>query len=321
MLSANREEQHEDNSHLFLGHIDAPSSLNRNSKPWIAKVSMLNVIIDCRVDSGADVSIIPQNLYSKHFSHIMLRQPVVNIKCADFSNLDIVGMFEATLTYKNRSVKESIYVARRGAVLLSRHASSELGLLKFLAVNSVSTSSPENMYPSLFKGLGKMKTSYSIRLKEEATPYAVPYPRRISLPLMPRVKAELERLCELDVITPVTEPTVWCAPVVVVPKKNDQVRICVDLTKLNEAVLRERHMLPSVDHSLGQIAGAKYFSKLDANSGFHQIPLTESSRSLTTFITPFGRFMYKRLPFGISPDQNSFNVKYLEFWKACQSYV
>ena len=59
-------------------------------------------------------------------------------------------------------------------------------------------------------------------------------------------------------------------------------------------------MLPSVDHTLGQMAGAKVFSKLDTNCGFHQIPLSENSQRLTTFITPFGRFMYKRLPFGIS---------------------
>ena len=67
------------------------------------------------------------------------------------------------------------------------------------------------------------------------------------------------------------EPTEWCAPMVVVPKPSG--RICVDFTKLNEAVQRERHMLPSVEPILGQLAGACIFSKIDTNSGFHQIPL------------------------------------------------
>ena len=75
-------------------------------------------------------------------------------------------------------------------------------------------------------------------------------------------------MTKLGVITEVTESMDWCAGMVLVPKPNDQVRICVDLTKLNAKECRERHVLPSVETLLGQLSGAKYFSKLDANSGF-----------------------------------------------------
>ena len=71
-------------------------------------------------------------------------------------------------------------------------------------------------------------------------------------------------------------------------KKNGSVRICVDLKPLNKNVLREFHPLPMVDEILAQIQGARIFSKLDANSGFWQIPLAEQSQLLTTFITLFG---------------------------------
>ena len=84
-----------------------------------------------------------------------------------------------------------------------------------------------------------------------------------------------------------------------VPKAKGEVRICVDLTKLNDSVLREYHPLHSVDHTLAQLAGATVFSKLDANSGFWQIGLSPESAKLTTFITPFGRFCFNRLPFAI----------------------
>ena len=77
---------------------------------------------------------------------------------------------------------------------------------------------------------------------------------------------------------------------VVVPKNNGNVRICVDQTRLNEAVLRERIMLPTVDHMIGQLAGTKVFSKLNANLGYHQICLDEHSKKVCIFITPFGRF-------------------------------
>lgn len=120
------------------------------------------------------------------------------------------------------------------------------------------------------------------------------------LPLREKVQAELQRMQALGVIAPVEAPTPWCSGMVVVRKKSGQVRICVDFRVLNESVLREVHPLPTVDETLAQMAGAAVFSKLDANCGFWQIPLHEESQLLTTFITPFGRFYFKRLPFGIS---------------------
>ena len=102
------------------------------------------------------------------------------------------------------------------------------------------------------------------------------------------------------VISKVSQPTDWCAEMVVVQKKSGNVRICVDMKPLNKHVLREIHPMPHVDDTLAQLAGARIFSKLDANSGFWQIPLATSCRHLTTFITPFGRFWFNKLLFGIS---------------------
>ena len=90
----------------------------------------------------------------------------------------------------------------------------------------------------------------------------------------------------LGVIVKVEEPTDWCAGMVVVPKRSEDVCICVDLKPLNESVLREVHPLPKVDDMLAQLAGAAVFSKLDANSGFWQILLAKTFRHLTTFIIP-----------------------------------
>ena len=101
----------------------------------------------------------------------------------------------------------------------------------------------------------------------------------------------------LGVISRVDQPTPWCAGMVVVPKKNGDIRICVDLKPLNSNVLREVHPLPTVDETLAQLCGACVFSKLDANSGF---PLTASSKLLTTFLTHNGRYCFNKLPFGIS---------------------
>ena len=85
-----------------------------------------------------------------------------------------------------------------------------------------------------------------------------------------------------------------------VPKKSGDVRICVDLKPLNNHVLREPYPIPAVDDTHAFLSGAVRFCKLDANSGFWQVPLAEESRPLTTFITPFGRYQFNKLPFGIS---------------------
>lgn len=146
-----------------------------------------------------------------------------------------------------------------------------------------------------------MKGEYKIELKANAKQFSISTPRRIPLPLMPKVKKDLTRMEETGVVSRVEQPTDWCAGMVMVPKPcKEEVRICVDLTKLNESVKRERHMLPSVEHTLGQLEGAKIFSKIDANSRFWQIPLAKESALLTTFLTPFGRFCFNRLCFGIS---------------------
>ena len=97
---------------------------------------------------------------------------------------------------------------------------------------------------------------------------------------------------------------------VVVPKEGGQVRICVDLTHLNKSVERELFPMPSVDSTLARLNGAKVFSKLDAKSGFWQIPLSHASQLLTTFITPHGRYCFTRLPFGISSASEFFQKRF-----------
>ena len=81
--------------------------------------------------------------------------------------------------------------------------------------------------------------------------------------------------------------------------KSGKVWICVSLKPLNRSVRREVHPLPKVDETLAQLARAKVFLKLDANSGFWQTPLSQPSHLLTTFITPIGCYCFNKLPFGI----------------------
>ena len=127
-----------------------------------------------------------------------------------------------------------------------------------------------NRFPILFSGLGTLKGAYQIKLNSDAIPFVVSTPQRVPIPLLPKVKAELQWMEHLGVISRIEEPTAWCAEMVVVPKKDGSVRICVDLTKLNQAICRERHLLPSIEQALALLENAKVFSKINANSGFWQ---------------------------------------------------
>ncbi|UYV68440.1 K02A2.6-like [Cordylochernes scorpioides] len=211
-----------------------------------------------------------------------------------------VGMFISTLRNGNNEIKEKIYVIRRlSEPLLSRRACELLNLARRIEVVATRIN-PIKEFPEVFEGLGQIGNPYEIKLKPGAKPYAVHTPRRVPIPLMEKLKTRLEELEKAGIIAQVNVATEWCAPTVIAGKPNGDIRLCVDLSRLNEHVQREVHPMPVVEHMLGQLGEARFFSKLDANSGFHQIPLSPDCQHLTTFITPFGRYKYCRMPFGIS---------------------
>ena len=111
---------------------------------------------------------------------------------------------------------------------------------------------------------------------------------------MKKVEDEINGLVKSGVTEPVDKPTDWC---LWLWYRSGNVCLCMDLTKLNEGVHRgEKGRRDSWEC----ISSGTVFSELGANSGFHQVALMYESTKFTMFITPFGRFMFRRLPYGIS---------------------
>ena len=284
----------------FLGGIHVDTANAVTTSPWVTPIHVNKRVVNFKIDTGADVTVISNKEYDPAKDG-PLSPANKTLNGPSQETLNVHGQFTAQLQRTDTKVttKQEIYVVNGLAKpLLGRPAIMALNLVAF--VGSIQLQEIVEMFPSLFTGLGRLKDSYCIKLKQGAQPFALSASRRIPIPLLPKVKQELERMTKLGVITEVTEPTDWCAGMVIVPKPNGQVRICVDLTKLNANVCRERHVLPSVETLLGQLGGAKHFSKLDAISGFWQIEMDPKSSKLTTFITPYGRFKFNRLPFGIT---------------------
>ena len=192
--------------------------------------------------------------------------------------LNCIGKFQAKLTANQKCINSEAYVVKGlERLLLNRYAGQSLNLIN--NIDAISSEKYKNnfvdQYPDLFKGLGEIEGEYKINLVENSTPFALTTPGKVPLPWLSQTKQEIGRMLEMGIIKKVDEPTDWCAHMVVVPKPSGEVRICVDLTKLDANIKREVHSLPSVDYTLGKIGNSKIFSKAHENSAFWQRKLSD----------------------------------------------
>ena len=273
--------------------------------PWAVELTLQGTPVTLHIDTGAKVTVVSEKTWGS-VGRPELSPTDRTLRGPDSRVIPTLGKFLGTFTRGIRQAEGDVYVVKKlTKSLLGRPAIRDLDLVKIVAAVDLSLKA---QYPSLFQGLGRIDGVYRIELREDARPLALSTPRRVAIPLLKSVELELNRMVKSGVITKVNQPTEWCSSMVVVPKANGKIRICVDLSKLNESVKRERHPLPAVDQTLAQLAGARLFTKLDANSGFWQIPLAPASSLLTTFITPFGRYRFNRLPFVISSAPEHFQI-------------
>ena len=112
-------------------------------------------------------------------------------------------------------------------------------------------------------------------------------------------KAELERLQQEDVIIEVNHYTEWVNSIVPVQKPDGRIRLGIDMRNLNMAIKRNPYYMRTLDDTLPQLSKAKTISMGDATSGYWHIPLDLTSSFPTTFKTPYGKFRWLKLPFGL----------------------
>jgi hypothetical protein len=154
-------------------------------------------------------------------------------------------------------------------------------------------------FADVFQGLGNMEDTYTIRTDSSIQP-VIHAPRKVPAALREQLMKELQRMEAEKVIEKVDHPTDWVSSLVIVEKHGGGLRICLDPRDLNKAIKREHYQLPTIEEIASRLSGSTVFSVLDANSAFWQIRLDEASRDLTTFNTPFGRYRFLRLPFGLN---------------------
>ena len=141
------------------------------------------------------------------------------------------------------------------------------------------------------------KVDHAIKLEPGAEPAWRPTYRMSPLELQ-EVKKQLDDLLAKGWIQPSVSP--YGAPILFVRKKEGSLRMCVDYRALNKQTIKNRYPLPRTDELLDQLHGAAVFSKIDLQSGYHQVRVAEDDVYKTAFRTRYGHFEFKVLPFGLT---------------------
>ena len=173
-------------------------------------------------------------------------------------------------------------------------------------------------HPEVFKeGVGLLEGEYHIKVDPDVQPVQHA-PRQVPVALRDQLQQTLDSLAHQSIIASVTQPTPWVSSMVVIPKSNGSLRICLDPQDLNRAIQREHYPLPTIEEIATCLHKAKLFTILDVQSGFWHVKLDEPSSFLTRFNTPFGRYRWKRMPFGISSAPEVFQRKMHELIEGLQ---
>lgn len=297
-------------------------------KPYDIIGSDVSTNMRGKVDTGAQGNVLPLRTFKKLYpKYVNSKGLPTNTKYSATTLIAYNGTViphhgTISIPCKNLECEDWLsivfYVAETpGPVLFGCRACRDLGIVKIncaidaekqemfstKCVNSLHDL--QMIYPDRFTGLGKFPTEHRLQLKENAQPVTQP-PRRAPIQLRDKIKAELDRMISLDVIRPVQEHTDWVSSIAYVKKPDGSLRLCLDPKPLNDALKRSQHHIPTLEELTHRFCGATVFSKLDAKSGYWSVQLDPKSQLYTTFNSPFGRFCYKRLPFGLKTSQDVF---------------
>ncbi|XP_062715028.1 uncharacterized protein K02A2.6-like [Aedes albopictus] len=310
------EEESSSSTICVLGETE--SRRERIDVPATMELEIEGVPVKFEVDTGACDSVISKKTYQEKLSHVTLRRTA---KCfQSVSGQDIRPEGELAVKVRNRSgdlVSLQLFVlqAERNKCITPLLGRSSLDVLvpewrNMVSFNlsSISTiqsslkSEIQAKFPYLFGGgFNQVIEGFTadIVLKQDAVPifhkpYTIPFKFRENVDL------ELDRMVQSGILVPVRTST-WASPIVVTPKKDGSIRICLDgKATLNRFISTEHYQLPSIDDVLASLANFKVFCKIDLTGAYLQVKLSDAAQDLCTINTHRGLFKYTRMPFGIS---------------------
>ncbi|XP_055542951.1 uncharacterized protein K02A2.6-like [Wyeomyia smithii] len=280
------------------------SANERDELLWAEVGGVLN---EMQIDSGVQSNIIDDCIWNMMVKNGVqtvgdLQRPDRKFKAyAQKDCLEVSHMFEAEIVVhdKNNQLKARavFYVVKNGPQpLLGKKTAMQLGVL-IVGLPSQHESLHSMKVAQPFPSVRGVKIHLPV---DKSVPSVAQRLRRLPFATLEQVELKLNELLAKDVIEKVAEPSRWVSPMVIVLKDSGEIRLCIDMRQVNNAILRETHPLPTIEDIRWKLNGAIYFSRLDIREACHQLELDDESKPITTFITHKGLYRYKRLVFGIS---------------------
>ena len=284
---------------LFIGVLKT----NSNKRAWIQDIKIQNAIISFKLDSGSEADILPAQEFDR-LKGIPISPS--STKLVSYTGHKMIPLGVVHITVNGCELE--FQVVEGGDAILGRESCEKLGYVRrihAITETDQKTKALVDGYKDVFSGLGVILSQYHIEVDPNIQPCIDP-PRRVAHALTSQVKSELSRMEEMGVIKRQYEPTPWVNSMTIV-RKPGKIRICIDPTKLNKAIKRAHHPTKTIEQIAATMPNATIFTKLDANAGYWQVKLDDSSSKLCTFNTPWGRYRFTRLPFGITTSGDVFN--------------
>lgn len=245
-----------------------------SNKIWC---SIGGIDVQAIVDSGSRYNVIDRaswiELKAKNIQTIHRQKEVdVNFRAYGGHPLKLLGMIKAIVRTPQKQMEADFYVADEfGKVLLGFDTAVALGVLSIGTEMKASPSTTEVNTVDSKKAFTKIKNVVlDIPIKADVKGVAQPY-RRVPAPLEKLVDEKIEEMFQQGIIEKVNGVSKWISQMVIAPKDDNDVRICVDMRRANTAIERENHPLPTMDDFLPQLNDAKLFSKLDVKQAYHQV--------------------------------------------------
>ena len=297
----------------------------------------------CKIDTGADISVMPERIFKKLYPKKSLDPCSTRLSAYNGTAITTIGQVDLIVTHANvNKLVRFIVTPTKSSTILSRRDAIDLKCVKFLCQDKCSHCNSDrpsisvinsfniqhatkkwrkdlplgksgdakeeikSLFPDLFNGIGRLQNAYRIQLSPDAVPVRHAQ-RRVPESVKPKIKEELDRLVKEGIIKHVDTPTEWVNSIVCVTKPDGTVRLCLDPKDLNKYIKRQLHYTPTIDDILPDLHDSKFFSVIDAKSGYWNVPLENKSQLLTTFNTPgYGRYCFLRMPFGLISSQDIF---------------
>ncbi|UYV76911.1 K02A2.6-like, partial [Cordylochernes scorpioides] len=277
------------------------------SDKWSAVISINGNKTSVHLDTGAQINVLPQKVISLWPAKPIIKPTSLKAYAYGHSELPIVGKCEVLCQYgEKKSLCEFIIADVDAQTLITGDTCEKLEILKRInQINSHEmilhdqTKKILEQFHEVFQGVGVINSECKMYTKPEYPPVRA-LPRRIPASLGNEVQSELEKMVKQGIITKIYHETEWSHPMVVVKKKSGQIRICLDPRKLNQALVRRHFQTPAPSELLHQIPKADYYTVLDVKSAYWHVPVANECRDLLVMATPFGKFRYNRLPFGLN---------------------